>query len=326
MNYLTYLLGHSIDGDVVVYLPPCIPERIEIKYEVQSAGLVDELETYVLLQSDHLSYKVKDNDAFDESPYSFILRHELIACLFGNFKDLKAAFVLPPSRGPLLTEDIIPRTGLYKEFQTKLRMLESPTTNQLAISEKLIGQVRKVMEGEVSRKNLIYVYNTHGVEMPVSAAASSIRELAPLEMISEKTEVKFDAVLMEEPEAHLHPEKQRGVADILATMYAEGASLQITTHSDYFLSRLNELILLGMLKHRLTAGNFKEACSFAQADESLALDSSEIRTYLIRRTEDGHSKVLAQQLNHGVSFASFSKAVRDNLTIGNRLEDLLANE
>ena len=53
---------------------------------------------------------------------------------------------------------------------------------------------------------------------------------------------------MEEPEAHLHPLKQRMMADIIGALSHNGAIMQITTHSDYFLRRLNELIMFAKAK------------------------------------------------------------------------------
>lgn len=84
--------------------------------------------------------------------------------------------------------------------------------------------------------------------MPVSAAAASIREIAPLQILAKKQDVSKCAILVEEPEAHLHPLKQRMMADIIGALSHNGAIMQITTHSDYFLRRLNELIMFAKAK------------------------------------------------------------------------------
>lgn len=85
--------------------------------------------------------------------------------------------------------------------------------------------------------------------MPVSAAAASIREIAPLQILAKKQDVSKCAILVEEPEAHLHPLKQRMMADIIGALSHNGAIMQITTHSDYFLRRLNELIMFAKAKN-----------------------------------------------------------------------------
>ena len=132
LAYIGYMLNHNVDGDIEVKLPEAFPEMIEIKFEEQMMGLVDNEDTYIVLKTEHLTYKIKDNTSFEELPYAFLLRHELINILFGNFKALKNTFVLPPSRGPLLTENIIPVTGLYKEYKNALDELNSANNIQEA--------------------------------------------------------------------------------------------------------------------------------------------------------------------------------------------------
>ena len=49
--------------------------------------------------------------------------------------------------------------------------------------------------------------------------------------------------LIENSEAHLHPMKQRMMADVIGSFFYAGAYMQITTHSDYFMHRFSELQL-----------------------------------------------------------------------------------
>ena len=69
----------------------------------------------------------------------------------------------------------------------------------------------------------------------------------------ERTDISKVAMLIEEPEAHLHPIKQRMIADIISFFVNAGTYMQITTHSDYFLRRLNELINLKKISQRSMA-------------------------------------------------------------------------
>ena len=51
-------------------------------------------------------------------------------------------------------------------------------------------------------------------------------------------------LIVDEPEAHLHPVNQVAVARLLARCVNAGLRVLITTHSDYIIKELNNLIML----------------------------------------------------------------------------------
>lgn len=52
-------------------------------------------------------------------------------------------------------------------------------------------------------------------------------------------------VIVEEPEAHLYPDAQKKITELLAYMYNQKCQMMITTHSPYVLGALNNLIYAG---------------------------------------------------------------------------------
>ena len=159
--------------------------------------------------------------------------------------------------------------------------------------------------------------------MPISAAASSIREIAPLQLLATKVDLEQTAILIEEPEAHLHPNKQRMMADLVGCIHKAGAYVHLTTHSDYFLRRVNELILF-----QRYADNHKEEETLKLAEQtgisaSFSIDSTKAVAYLVVRQNDGTSKVIEQDLKHGVPFTSFSDAVKESMRVEDILEEAL---
>jgi hypothetical protein len=181
------------------------------------------------------------------------------------------------------------------------------------------------MDGEVIRKDNKYIYVSKSVEIPLSAAAASVREIAPLEMLARKIDVKSTSILLEEPEAHLHPSKQRMMADILSAFFNSGMFMQITTHSDYLITRLNELITLNRVKEKFSdTTKFMELCRKTRILPKLVLDTKNIGSYLLVRDEkEDCSKVERQELQEGVPFVSFSNAIKDSLEIGELLSETL---
>ena len=327
LAYIGYMLNHNVDGDIEVKLPEAFPEMIEIKFEEQMMGLVDNEDTYIVLKTEHLTYKIKDNTSFEELPYAFLLRHELINILFGNFKALKNTFVLPPSRGPLLTENIIPVTGLYNEYKNALDELNSANNIQEGSDDYLLSLINDILEGNVTVNDNKYIYYMNdGGPLPISAAAASVKEIVPLELIAEKTNVANDAILIEEPEAHLHPQKQRMAADIIAAFFNAGAHLQITTHSDYFIGRINELMMLGRVKNRVEKDRFEDICKKTGIYEGLALNRENISAYLLKRNDDGNSVIDRLSMVDGIPFASFTDTIRKSMQINNFLEDIINDD
>jgi predicted ATPase len=58
-------------------------------------------------------------------------------------------------------------------------------------------------------------------------------------------------LIIDEPELNLHPENQRKIARLLATLVNIGIKVFITTHSDYIIKELNLLIMMNQESKRL---------------------------------------------------------------------------
>jgi hypothetical protein len=143
-------------------------------------------------------------------------------------------------------------------------------------------------------------------------------------MIAERTELDDMVVLFEEPEAHLHPVKQRAMADALSLMNTFGAYMQVTTHSDYLLRRLNELIKLQKIKELVNnKEEYEKICHDIDVFSIFAFDYRRLGAYLLEKNPDGSSKIVRQSLEEGVPFSSFHEAIEKSLSFDQKLSDLL---
>lgn len=75
------------------------------------------------------------------------------------------------------------------------------------------------------------VYRQLDGDVPVHRASSTISELAPLTLFLKHRILRGSMLVVEEPEAHLHPSKQIQLAGHIVRLVRNGVNVMITTHS-----------------------------------------------------------------------------------------------
>ena len=113
--------------------------------------------------------------------------------------------------------------------------------------EILEGEVR-LMKGTPETPPTL-VYKPDDYEIPIARTSSMIAETAPLALYLKYGIIEEgDTVIIEEPEAHLHPDKQAKLAELLAYLINKlNIRIIITTHSDILLAKLSNLVSLSAL-------------------------------------------------------------------------------
>lgn len=324
IDYLRSMLGNSsLQADLSVSLQDSMPNEIPFSYRKGVREINEKKEEMYSISLPGLVVRVDERGVNEESPISFLLRIYMIQHILQERAFDLRTFVLPPSRGPVLTEQVTPVTGLYSSFNKCITWLKRVPTQPVERNQEFLALMEDVMEGEVIYDGEKFVYNHQREPIPLSAAASSIRELAILSMIAERTDLYDMVVLFEEPEAHLHPAKQRAMADALSLMNTFGAYLQVTTHSDYLLRRLNELIKLKKIKEGVKEDEYESICKEIGIYPTFAFDYHRLGAYLLERDGEGTSRIVKQTLEDGVPFSSFHQAIERSLSIDQKLTDIL---
>lgn len=331
IRYISYMINDkNIKAEISVQLPKAISEKIECDFEEEMIGMENDVETYVKYSLPGLTYRIKNTPIGinEESQFAYFFRFYLIKTIFGNYQAIDNAFVLPPSRGAAMTAAVTPSSGMFLEFLKGKRLLESARINSSTTSPELVDLMNDVMEGKVSlSENNQYRYRmslaSDNDDMPLTAAASSIRELAIVQMMIDNVDISKTVLFFEEPEAHLHPEKQRMMADVISCMSKAGTYMQITTHSDYLLRRLNELIQLKRIEN-----TSEEKFHKLQKDIEVPIDIlpniDSLSAVLLERQPDGSSKIVKQEIENGIPYTSFYNALKksiDNTSIINQPEE-----
>lgn len=166
------------------------------------------------------------------------------------------------------------------------------------IKSKLDGQIISYTPNDVSNQ-----------EFPMSISSSVVTEIAPLLLLL-IAQIDFDSLIIEEPEAHLHPALQKKMAQLLIRFIHSGIPVWITTHSDTLLQHFNNMI---KLNNRPTQERNDLLKQFNYTDDDL-LHSNDIALYQFNRQEQNTTIQKLQSGKYGFVVPSFNDAIAELLT------------
>ncbi len=81
-------------------------------------------------------------------------------------------------------------------------------------------------------------------KLSLHLASSTVKTFFSLVFYLEYLVTEGSTLIIDEPELNLHPDNQRKIARILAKVCNRGVRVIVSTHSDYFIRELNNLIML----------------------------------------------------------------------------------
>jgi len=115
---------------------------------------------------------------------------------------------------------------------------------------------------------LLFTPNNSTNTLELHLTSSLVKSLSYLILYLKYTAQEHDQVIIDEPELNLHPDLQILLARFIAKMVNGGLKVIISTHSDYLIKQLNNLILLGNLNKEEQHKNFVQEKGYAP-DEML---------------------------------------------------------
>ena len=126
----------------------------------------------------------------------------------------------------------------------------------------LSGKVH-VQKTETQYPDFRYRFKANGEEydLPLMNASSSVSELAPISLFIRHYLDIGNLFIVEEPEAHLHPEAQRQIARALAQLANAGVKILITTHSDIIIEQISNFVYAAKKPKSKKAKLKEEECS-----------------------------------------------------------------
>lgn len=148
-------------------------------------------------------------------------------------------------------------SGVIADFMRRLIPYNETTESDDRIVYLADALESDVLAGQILMKPVSggypeFLYHPKQIENEVrlTRVSSMVSELAPLVLFLRGGIRPGDMLIIEEPEAHLHPGAQTEIALTLAGLVRAGVRVVVTTHSDWLLKEIANLIRIGDLKRK----------------------------------------------------------------------------
>ena len=152
--------------------------------------------------------------------------------------------IYPTAHLPMLS-------GVLADFLEQLLAMEHnhfpprtpPSDNAAHMEKAMLGGSIAVERGEASGyPRFTYTPDGWDHSLPLMNASSMVSELAPVVLYLRHWVRPGRVLIVEEPEAHLHPALQVEFTRQLARLVQSGVRVVITTHSDWILEELSNIV------------------------------------------------------------------------------------
>lgn len=182
---------------------------------------------------------------------------------------------------------------------------------------------RSCLHGEVVQEPLPgrgYRYRpTEAVSLPMALSSAVVTELVPI-ILTLRHKLHLGLLILDEPEAHLHPKLQRVLAQIIVRLVRKGLRVCLTTHSENFCQQINNFIKIG---------SFPEPAKTAQDfgyPSNAYLKSNEVVAYEFKGRGQYAEMHRLPQSDTGISMPLFNDELLKLSEETLKLQDMLPRE
>ena len=281
-------------------LPPdgkrlTLAQRGEYRVAAHYGSHTVELELQTVQTERHRSAnRLAMNLAFPDFPEPFVLSAERfgIALFYKELDFTKSRLVellqqiddrtITVGRDPLLVVSrIASRYAMpIKDNVDFTRSIEDVLDQQSEFFEfKLHEGVKSLMNGYYTSIDGVIRFKSRArkrgaFDIPLHRASSSARGLSDLYFYLRHVACRNDILFIDEPETHLDTANQVMLARLISRLVAAGLKVLVSTHSDYLIKELNNLVMLDHLRRN---GSKRRRAGYG-VDEGIS--SQRIRAYV----------------------------------------------
>lgn len=268
---------------------------------------------------------------------------------------IKDAIYIPASKsGLVLLSGFIARSKLREVFriaepQTEVEELKETLPEPVIdFIEKLpnfspekyysdesrqFSRIVNLLEDRILKGKIEYIkylgkimYEFGNKKIPLQQSSSLVVETTPLLLYLKYSKFidKDVLILIEEPEAHLHPDAQRIIARVLVRLVNRGLYVVLITHSPYIIQQINNCIRAYYLNKVGKLGNFLDEFKWQEDD---ILKPSKVSSYLF---DDDNRKIKVKKLEvdekEGIPYDAFYPVLKSLHNETERLRELLEED
>lgn len=174
-------------------------------------------------------------------------------------------------------------SGVLADFLNDLiamgqRRKKAPDRMARRLEKNLLAGAIRLKQSETGYPSFAYRPTDWDTDLPLMRTSSMISELAPVVLYLRYLVRPNDVLIIEEPESHLHPAMQAAFARELARLIRSGVRVMLTTHSEWILEALANLVRLSELPESTRKGI---------AGSDVALSSAEVGAWMFTPSDDG---------------------------------------
>ena len=191
--------------------------------------------------------------------------------------------IRPSVRTPLFS-------GVLADFLEKLiELTQTGRRNRAADKDFGAAFERTILKGSVrlNQSSEIeypkFAYRPHGwkSDLDLSNTSSMVSELAPIVLYIRHVVQPGNVLIVEEPESHLHPAMQVELMRQLAVLVNEGIRIIITTHSEWLIEELQNIVNRSLLSRDEHGGK-------------VALPSEKVGAWLFKPDRKSHGSMVQE--------------------------------